>query len=116
MLTVLTVNNTVKIQLYVGLIQGSTMSLGGAICLHADCSFSTYFIVQNDKKRHNLNNLGSLIPIHILQDTQREFEYTKGVIKIRILKKNTQHNGQTKKSTKRQTTIYKTLHIKLKIE
>ena len=49
MLTVLTVNNTVKIQLYVGLIQGSTMSLGGAICLHADCSFSTYFIVQNEK-------------------------------------------------------------------
>jgi len=38
---------------------------------------------------------------------QEEFEDTKGVIRIRISKKNRKHNGQ-KKSTKVQTTIYKT--------
>jgi hypothetical protein len=37
-----------------------------------------------------------------------EFEDTKGVIQIRISKKNKQHNGQKKKSKKGQTTIYKT--------
>jgi len=45
---------------------------------------------------------------------QEEFEDTKGVSIIRI-SMNRQHNGQ-KKSTKWQTTIYKTLHIKLKID
>ena len=35
--------------------------------------------------------------------TIEEFEDTKGVIRIRILKKNIQHNGQR---TKGQTTIY----------
>ena len=39
---------------------------------------------------------------------QEEIEDMKGVIKIRKAKKNRQHNGQT--------TIYKILHIKLKIE
>ena len=38
---------------------------------------------------------------------EEEFEDTKGVIRIRISKKNRQHNCQ-KKSTKGQTTIYKT--------
>jgi len=38
---------------------------------------------------------------------QEEFEDTKGVIRIHISKKNRKHNGQ-KKSTKGQTTIYKT--------
>jgi len=42
-----------------------------------------------------------------------EFEDTKGVIRIRISKKHRQHNDQEKKG---QTTIYKTRHIKLKIE
>ena len=37
-----------------------------------------------------------------------EFEDTKGVIIIRISKKNRQHNGQKKKSTQGQTTINKT--------
>jgi hypothetical protein len=37
-----------------------------------------------------------------------EFEETNGVIRICISKKNRQHNGQKKKSTKGQTTIYKT--------
>jgi hypothetical protein len=38
---------------------------------------------------------------------KEEFEDTKGVIRIRKSKKNRQYNGQ-KKSTKGQTTIYKT--------
>ena len=37
-----------------------------------------------------------------------EFEDTKGVIRIRKSKKDRQHNGPKKKSTKGQTTIYKT--------
>ena len=65
-----------------------------------------------------------------------EFEDTKGAIRIRISKKNRQHNGQKipkgqsesvyrrrtdntmakRKSTKEQAAIYKTLHRKLKIE
>ena len=36
------------------------------------------------------------------------FEDTKGVIRIRLSKKNRQRNGQKKKSTEGQTTIYKT--------
>jgi len=44
---------------------------------------------------------------------RHEFEDTKGVIGIRKWKKNRQHNG---KRTKEQTTIYKALHRKLKIE
>ena len=39
-------------------------------------------------------------------DTEQEFEDTKEVIRIRISKKNRQHNGQ-RKSTKGQTTINK---------
>ena len=47
-----------------------------------------------------------------------EFEDTKGVIRIPKSKKDRQCNGQKKKDkkTKGQTTIYSTLHIKLKIE
>jgi len=41
------------------------------------------------------------------------FADTKGVIRSRKSKKNRQYNGQTKN---RQTTIYKTLHRKLKTE
>ena len=37
---------------------------------------------------------------------QEEFEDTKGVIRIRVSKKNRQHNGQ-KNMHKRQTAIYK---------
>ena len=50
----------------------------------------------------------------------KKSEDTKGAIGIRKSKKNRQHmyNGQKKKDkrTKGQTTIYKTLHRKLKIE
>ena len=43
-----------------------------------------------------------------IQYNRQNLEDTKGVIRIRIWKKNRQHNGQKKKSTKGQTTIYKT--------
>ena len=48
--------------------------------------------------------------IHTL--SEEEFEYTKEVIRIHQLK-DRQHNGQKKRE---KTPIYKTLHIKLKIE
>ena len=47
---------------------------------------------------------------NVLQD---EFEDTKGVIRIRKSKKDRQHKRQKKKG---QTTIYKAIHRKLKIE
>jgi hypothetical protein len=43
---------------------------------------------------------------------KKEFEDTKGVIRIRKSKKNRQHNGQKKKDKQRSTNI----HIKLNIE
>ena len=46
---------------------------------------------------------------------QAQFEDAKLVIRIRKSKTNRQHNGK-RKSAKGQTTIYKTLHRKLKIE
>jgi hypothetical protein len=44
-----------------------------------------------------------------------EFEDTKGAIRIRISKKNRQHNGQ-KKKYKRTKNDLQNIHIKLKIE
>jgi hypothetical protein len=44
-----------------------------------------------------------------------EFEDTKGVIKIRISKKNRQHNGQKKKN-KRTNNDLQNIHSKLNIE
>ena len=44
-----------------------------------------------------------------------EFEDTKGVIKIRISKKNRQHNRQKKKD-KRTNNDLQNIHIKLQIE
>jgi hypothetical protein len=44
-----------------------------------------------------------------------EFEDTKGEIRISILKKNRQHNGQKKKD-KRTNNDLQNIHIKLKIE
>ena len=46
---------------------------------------------------------------------KEEFEATKGVIRIRISKKNRQHNGQDKKY-KRTSNDLQNIHIKLKIE
>jgi hypothetical protein len=46
---------------------------------------------------------------------QEEFEDTKGVIRIRISKKNRQHNGQ-KKKYKSTNNDLQNIHTKLKIE
>jgi len=46
--------------------------------------------------------------------TQEDFENTKGAIRIRIPKKNRQHNGQNKKC-KRTNNDLQNIHIKLKI-
>ena len=46
---------------------------------------------------------------------QEEIEDTKGVIRIRISKKNRQHNGQ-KKKYKRANNDLQSIHIKLKID
>ena len=46
---------------------------------------------------------------------EEEFEDTKVVIRIRISKKNRQHNGQ-KKNYKRTNNDQQNIHIKLKIE
>ena len=48
-------------------------------------------------------------------DQQEEFEDTKEVIRIRISKKNRQHNDQ-KKKYKRTNNDLQNIHIKLKIE
>jgi len=48
-------------------------------------------------------------------DKREEFEDTTGVIRIRISKKNRQHNGQMKKY-KRTNNDLQNIHIKLKIE
>ena len=55
----------------------------------------------------------SLFFKHIQQ--LEEFEDTKGAIRIRISKKNRQHNGQ-KKKYKRTNNDQQNIHIKLKIE
>jgi len=49
------------------------------------------------------------------QMCEEEFEDTKGVIRIRISKKNRQHNG-LKKKYKRTNNDLQNIHIKLKIE
>ena len=46
---------------------------------------------------------------------KEEFEYTKGVVRIRISKKNRQHNGQKKKHRRTKNDL-QSIHIKLKIE
>ena len=46
---------------------------------------------------------------------EEDFEDTKGVIRIRISKKNIQHNGQEKKY-RRTNNDQQNLHIKLKIK
>ena len=50
-----------------------------------------------------------------VSDRQKEFEDTKGVVRIRISKKNRQHNGQNKKY-KRTHNDLQNIHIKLMIE
>ena len=50
-----------------------------------------------------------------LKPSQEEFEDTKGIIRIRISKRNRQRNGQ-KKKYKRTNNDLQSIHIKLKIE
>ena len=50
-----------------------------------------------------------------MNSLQEEFEDTKGVIRIRISKKNRQHNDEEKKY-KRTNNDLQNMHIKLKIE
>jgi hypothetical protein len=50
-----------------------------------------------------------------IQRKEEEFENTNGAIRIRISKKNRQHNGQ-KKKCKRTNNDLQNIHIKLKIE
>jgi hypothetical protein len=50
-----------------------------------------------------------------IQRKEEEFENTNGPIRIRISKKNRQHNGQ-KKKYKRTNNDLQNIHIKLKIE
>ena len=67
----------------------------------------------------NVDNVRlSMFPILSTQVTRvayKEFEDTKGVIRIRKSKKNRQHNGQ-KKKYKRTNNDLQNIHIKLKIE
>ena len=51
---------------------------------------------------------------NITREHQEEIKYIKGEIRIRILKKNRQHNGQ-KKKYKRTNNDLQNIHIKLKI-
>jgi hypothetical protein len=50
-----------------------------------------------------------------IQRKEEEFENTNGAIRIRISKKNRQHNGQ-KEKYKRTNNDLQNIHIKLKIE
>jgi hypothetical protein len=47
---------------------------------------------------------------------EEKFADTKRIVRDRKSKTDRQHNGQKRKSTNGQTTIYKTLHRKLRIE
>ena len=64
-------------------------------------------------KVHKLDICG--IDVFQFIPMQEEFEDTKGVIRIRILKKNRQHNGQ-KKKYKSTNNDLQNIYIKLKIE
>jgi hypothetical protein len=64
-------------------------------------------------KVHKLDVCG--IDVFQFIPMQEEFEDTKGEIRIRILKKNRQHNGQ-KKKYKSTNNDLQNIYIKLKIE
>ena len=59
--------------------------------------------------------LFSSVEVEIWTVKKEELEDTKGVIRIRISKKNRQHNGQKKKD-KRTNNDQQSIHIILKIE
>ena len=76
---------------------------------------------QSSRNKHNLltyyNHAYNELSHHIVGSIylQEEFEDTKGTIRIRISKKNRQHNGQ-KKKYKRTNNDLQNIHTKLKIE
>jgi hypothetical protein len=63
-------------------------------------------------KRNQMTAVLGYIKIDMKQE---EFENTKGTIRIRLSKKNRQHNGQ-KKKYKRTNNDLQNIHIKQKIE
>jgi hypothetical protein len=67
----------------------------------------------NFRNRFNITNIRE--KTNILKFKQEELEDTKGVIRIRISKKNRQRNRQ-KKKYKRTNNDQQNIHIKLKIE
>ena len=67
----------------------------------------SYIIISIDGATHRDSNNPKDACTRRKHGFQQEFEDTKVIIRIRISKKNRQHNGQ-KKNPKGQTTIYKT--------
>jgi len=59
--------------------------------------------------------MNSFSPLRVTTLLLEEFENTKGVIRIRVSKKNRQHNDQMNKH-KRTNDDLQSIHIKLKIE
>jgi hypothetical protein len=69
------------------------------------------FVIQSCIRLKSKTSVNRSI-LHLMLE---EFEDTKGTIRIRISKKNRQHNGQ-KKKYKRKNNDLQNIHIKLKIE
>ena len=63
----------------------------------------------------NIRNSFTVESLILIKYIIEEFEYTKGVSRIRISKKNKHHNDQ-KKNYKRTNNDLRNIHIKLKIE
>jgi hypothetical protein len=59
-----------------------------------------------------MHKVGGTFPFNYFKE---EFEDTKGVIRIRISKKNRQHNGQKKKYKRTNSELQK-IHIRLNME
>jgi len=105
-------DNTVLTQILSlpGLIQRSLKSLAltrdDSVAAKTECLgfFLSIIIKYNKMKNKKYHSVGT-----------EEFEDTKGESRIRISKKNRQHNGQ-KKKYKRTNNDQQNIHIKLKIE
>ena len=72
---------------------------------HRKLQYKDRIAIQIENAKYEQNN----------QELEEEFEDTKGVIRIRISKKNRQHNGQ-KEKYKMTNNDLQNIHIKLKIE
>ena len=73
------------------------------------------FSWSNKTKKHEQYNK-NLLMSPMLEGEEVKFADTKRVVRGRKSKTDRQHNGQKRKGTDGQTTIYKTLHRKLRIE